>query len=50
MEKILYIRWSLSVHHVPNSQTFARKHSIINQLQSSPQKVPPHSGIISFYF
>jgi hypothetical protein len=50
MKKTLYIRWSLSVHHVPNSQTFARKHSIINLLRSCLSKPSPHSGLIPFIF
>lgn len=50
MEKFLYTRWNLSVHHFPNSQTFARKHPIINLLRSNLLKASPHSGIIPFYF
>jgi hypothetical protein len=40
VEKFLYTRWKVSVHHFPNSQTFARKHSIINVLRSAFQNRP----------
>ena len=50
MEKILYTRWKISVHHFPNQQTFARKHPIINLLHSNLSKPPQHSGTMPFYF
>ena len=48
-KKILHTRWKVSVHHFPNQQTFARKHSIINLLRSCLSKPLQHSGIIPFY-
>ncbi len=50
MEKILYTRWKVSVHHFPNSQTFARKQPIINLLHPNLSKALTHSEIIPFYF
>jgi len=50
MKKILYTRSKVSVHHIPNSQTFARKQPIINLLHHNLSKALTHSGMIPFYF